>query len=91
MWALFILAFLVDLVHEIETDLMLETMHAGFLLHLPAFHTLSENIGLTQNVIVGMVDWAVVEMIFGVLARLGIDWGLIQVHHVVDALWDTTV
>lgn len=66
---------------------MLKTMHARFLFHLATFHTLSENVSLTQYIVIStVIDWAVVEMIFGVLTRLGIDRGLIKVHHVVDAL-----
>lgn len=65
---------------------MLKTVHARFLFHLATFHALSENVSLTQYIVIGVIDWAVIEMIFGVLTRLGIDRGLIQVHHVVDAL-----
>jgi hypothetical protein len=88
--ALFILAFLIDLVHKVKTDLMLKTMHTRLLLHLATFHTLSENISLTQYVVVGgrgaVIDRAVVKVIFGMLACLGIDRRLIEVHHVVDAM-----
>ena len=66
---------------------MLKAMHAGFLLHLTSFYALSKNVSLTQYIVIStVIDWAVVEMIFGVLTCLGIDRGLIQVHHVVDAL-----
>jgi hypothetical protein len=88
--ALFILAFLIDLVHKVKTDLMLKTMHTRLLLHLATFHALSENISLTQYV-GAVIDWAVVKMIFGMLACLGIDRRLIEIHHVVDAVWDTTI
>jgi hypothetical protein len=87
---LFILAFLINLVHKIKTDLMLKTVHTRLLLHLPAFHTLSENISLTQYVVVGgrgaVIHWAVVKVVFGMLACLGIDRRLIEIHHVVDAV-----
>jgi hypothetical protein len=69
---------------------MLKTVHARLLLHLATFHALSENISLTQYVVVGgrgaVIDWAVVKVIFGMLACLGIDRRLIEVHHVVDAM-----
>ena len=71
---------------------MLKTVHARFLFHLATFHALSENVSLTQYIVIStVIDWAVVEMIFGVLTCLGIDRRLIQVHHVVDALRDTTI
>jgi hypothetical protein len=69
---------------------MLKTMHTRLLLHLATFHTLSENISLTQYVVVGgrgaVIDRAVVKVIFGMLACLGIDRRLIEIHHVVDAV-----
>ena len=66
---------------------MLKTVHARFLLHLATFHALRENVSLAQYIVIGtVIDWAVIEMIFGVLTSLGIDRGLIQVHHVVDTL-----
>jgi hypothetical protein len=89
MRALFILTFLIDLVHKVKANLMLKTMHARLLLHLATFHALSENISLTQYVVVGgraVIDWAVVKVIFGMLACLGIDRRLIEIHHVVDAV-----
>jgi hypothetical protein len=89
MRALFILTFLINLIHKIKTNLMLKTVHARLLLHLATFHTLSENISLTQYVVVGgraVIHRAVVKMIFGMLACLGIDRRLIEVHHVVDAV-----
>jgi hypothetical protein len=65
MGTLLIMTFLIDLVHEVEADLMLKTMHARFLLHLTSFHALSKNISLTQYVVAGsMIDRAVVKMIF---------------------------
>jgi hypothetical protein len=69
---------------------MLKTVHTRLLLHLATFHTLSENISLTQYVVVGgrgaVIDRAVVKVIFGMLACLGIDRRLVEVHHVVDAM-----
>lgn len=84
---------MVNLVHKVKADLMLQAMHTGLLLHLatnrPSFHPLGKNVSLTQHIVVSVVHRSIIEVILRMLAHLGVDRGLVKIHHVVNALRDT--
>ena len=72
---LILCTFIVDLVHEVKTNLMLETVHAGFLFHIASFsHPLSEDIGLTQHIMISILVYrSIVILILGVSSHLRVN------------------